>query len=149
MRRCRWIEQERVVPHHAARRPIHLDQQIEEGLGDRGGRRDAQVRGVAGTTLERNPRTREHALVLQVVLAVQRRIRDLGRERVEFFLRRGEQFDPRRQRLSEIRIDGQLAEPQRERGGRQRKRGQDEAMLEDWFDAHADPFGNAYWLKVT
>ena len=92
----------------------------------------------------------EHALVLEVVLPVQRRVGDLARTASPALpWTSDKQLDARHQRLADEGLDGQPAEPERVRRRRQRERAGEEAVLEDGFHAHTAPFGNAVWLKLT
>jgi hypothetical protein len=106
------IEQERIAAHDAARGPRDLDDEVEERLGDRRGRGDAQIR--AARPCSTVTRVRASAgWKLHVVLAVQRRVGDARGQRVELVARRGGQLDPGGQRLAEARFDGEPAEAQR------------------------------------
>ncbi len=138
----RRIEQERVFAHDTAGSPVEFDEKIEERLLHRHRGRDLQIRRAAGR-FDGDPGARKGGLVRQVVLAIQARISNLGAQRIEIFLRHRLELDPGRQRLPERRIEGQLAEPQRQGVTGKRQRACHEAVCKDGFCAHADLFGLA------
>ena len=77
----RRIEQERVLAHDATRRPVDVDHQVEIRLDDAGWRRDPEDRATVGQALDGDTRAREHALVGEIVLPIERRIGDARGER--------------------------------------------------------------------
>jgi hypothetical protein len=139
---ARRVEQERVAPHDASRRPAHLDDEVEERLGDRRGRGDAQERA-ARPLLDGDARARQRGLELHVVLAVERRVGDARGERVELVARDGRELDASRERLAERGLHGQAAEPQGVRPARRGQGGREQRQSEHRICAHAVPSPNA------
>ena len=134
----RRIEQERVIADDTPRRPVHFDDQIEIRLVDRLRGRDLQIGRIVRALLDRNASARQRRRVLHVIVAIDRKIGDLGHERIELVFLRGSQLDASRQRLAKAGIQTEPAQAQRQRRHRKRHDARQQAPGDQGFRSHAD-----------
>ncbi len=125
----RGIEQDRVFAQQAAARPVGFDQQGDEGLGHRPGRRDAQYVAAAGALGHLETEVHQEGGAIEPVANEGIVGSQRGTQGAEVFLGGRDEFDLGVKRLVERRVQLDFTQTERVQGtrGEQRAHEQDAA----------------------